>query len=750
MKEKKAISRVLLLAVCGILYVSSPAYGQTVIKQLYLGDPSQVLDRIDPVATADATLAQTAGLTPTSQYLYVLRGASRTDFWRYDIASDSWTAMAATPAVISSGGAMGTDGNDIYALRGSSNQFFKYSTLLNTWLAMSTTPASVGAGGALAYTNGAMYALRGGSTNTFWKYTISTNLWTPLANTPANVSWGGALTTDGTNIYALQGGTTNVFWKYTIATDTWSVLAVVPATVGGGGSLSCDGLSIYALRGSNFNNFYKYTIASNTWATLTNTPNPIVLGGSLTCDDPNTYILRGNNDDKFWSFNGSAYTSLKNPPAKIDSGGAMIKMGIVPKTVTFTQTPLLCSPLTIKSANTITVRTYVSSVYGTIPVNPSVTATLRYGTTTIIALSNPIYSSATSMMTWTGTLASDVTVPTGQAIRLDITTSMKGVSFRIDYDHQNKPSRIDLPVSTFINVNSVAVYSAFFPLGTQVSTVLEGSTRYVRTTVSDPFGFADIRGADITITPPGTTTAGTSVFSLGCTRIYQNTWVIPIGTASYNVSAKAKEGYENTVTDTTAIVIATCINCPPWAYDDAATGANGEPLDVDVLANDTDPNNNIDSASLTIISNPKNGDVIIDNNKITYLPNGTFTGNDTLTYQICDRSTPAPLCATGRVIVTITPNTFNTCDEVTKGKIYYMPYAENEAQIALVKSASGALPSTNIRTIISVKVSYPGARLVWDNWEDGYEANILNPAQSSTEVWGDGNIYNGYCTRLPN
>jgi Secretion system C-terminal sorting domain/Bacterial Ig domain len=33
--------------------------------------------------------------------------------------------------------------------------------------------------------------------------------------------------------------------------------------------------------------------------------------------------------------------------------------------------------------------------------------------------------------------------------------------------------------------------------------------------------------------------------------------------------------------------------------------------------------------------------------------------------------------------------------------------------------------------------------VVWDQWEDGYELNALNPLQTTTKVWGDGNPYNG-------
>ncbi|MEI6175856.1 MAG: SdrD B-like domain-containing protein [Verrucomicrobiota bacterium] len=34
--------------------------------------------------------------------------------------------------------------------------------------------------------------------------------------------------------------------------------------------------------------------------------------------------------------------------------------------------------------------------------------------------------------------------------------------------------------------------------------------------------------------------------------------------------------------------------------------------------------------------------------------------------------------------------------------------------------------------------------IYYDQWEDGYEASITNPTQSTTQVWGDGNAANGY------
>ena len=48
-----------------------------------------------------------------------------------------------------------------------------------------------------------------------------------------------------------------------------------------------------------------------------------------------------------------------------------------------------------------------------------------------------------------------------------------------------------------------------------------------------------------------------------------------------------------------------------------------------------------------------------------------------------------------------------------------------------------------MRTIISIKCPYPGIVIFYDHWEDGYETSILNPSQTTTQVWGDGDLYNG-------
>ena len=91
----------------------------------------------------------------------------------------------------------------------------------------------------------------------------------------------------------------------------------------------------------------------------------------------------------------------------------------------------------------------------------------------------------------------------------------------------------------------------------------------------------------------------------------------------------------------------------PIANDDYdTTGLNSSTL-VNVVANDSDPIGL--GLDVTIIIDPKNGIAIVnEDGSITYTPSTGFSGNDTLTYKICDRGMPSK-CASANVIITIFP-----------------------------------------------------------------------------------------------
>jgi hypothetical protein len=247
------------------------------------------------------------------------------------------------------------------------------------------------------------------------------------------------------------------------------------------------------------------------------------------------------------------------------------------------------------------------------------------------------------------------------------------------------PSRISLlPVSTFIDFISFEVYDAPYPGGTKRVSGNINTTYYARAKVTTPFGYTDITGLDIRVNPPGNILPATCVDSSACTRTFELPWTTSPTTGMYYLLATAKEGYENLVKNSDLEAFDVCSVCPPIAMDDSASGGGGAPIVVDILANDYDPNNNINKATLSVTVQPMNGAALISNNKIVYLPNGSYSGKDTLTYRICDST---GLCATARIFVSITPVIVDPCSDATKGSVYYLPFSEDEARIALDSSS---------------------------------------------------------------
>ncbi|MFQ5648304.1 MAG: tandem-95 repeat protein [bacterium] len=80
------------------------------------------------------------------------------------------------------------------------------------------------------------------------------------------------------------------------------------------------------------------------------------------------------------------------------------------------------------------------------------------------------------------------------------------------------------------------------------------------------------------------------------------------------------------------------INGRPTAVNDAATTLEDTPVAVDVAANDTDPEGNIDVTTVAIATPPSSGSVQVDpaTGGVTYSPPAEFSGVVTFTYTISD------------------------------------------------------------------------------------------------------------------
>jgi uncharacterized repeat protein (TIGR01451 family) len=89
---------------------------------------------------------------------------------------------------------------------------------------------------------------------------------------------------------------------------------------------------------------------------------------------------------------------------------------------------------------------------------------------------------------------------------------------------------------------------------------------------------------------------------------------------------------------------------PPVANDDTAVTVVGTPVTIYVLMNDTDPDGNINPASVVVLSGPNQGTTSVDpgTGAITYQPTGI--GADEFRYQVCDTT---GLCSATPALVRI-------------------------------------------------------------------------------------------------
>lgn len=315
-------------------------------------------------------------------------------------------------------------------------------------------------------------------------------------------------------------------WIKRTATEDWSELGAIGPGSDAGVPLSTinvnsDGIQTWPL-----------TCLVNEWVSGASVNNGIALG---------VYQASGGMGNREATYDSRETSSGIPPTLRVTytSGG-----------ISFNQSPAFCSPFTITGGQPITITNYVNVTSGSMPATPDITATLWTGcSNTIAILSNPSYNAATGLMTWTGTLGADSTIPAGEAVNLFVSSNEVGVGFSIEYDSQTKPSKIQLPTSTFIDIVSNAIYNAPYPGGSIINNAYPGNIVYNRVEVTDPFGSYDITAVDIDIPSPGTLVSATEVASTDCTKTYEYVWDTTGFSGTYNVETTAKEGYENTVTD---------------------------------------------------------------------------------------------------------------------------------------------------------------------------------------------------------
>ncbi|MDR2710397.1 MAG: OmpA family protein [Burkholderiales bacterium] len=104
------------------------------------------------------------------------------------------------------------------------------------------------------------------------------------------------------------------------------------------------------------------------------------------------------------------------------------------------------------------------------------------------------------------------------------------------------------------------------------------------------------------------------------------------GPADYKQTVDVYRTKESTTTTTEGERIVA--NQPPVAVNDYAIAGFNQPVDIDVLANDYDPDG--DKLTITSFTQPHNGTVTQNGNILTYRARTNFVGNDYFQYTISD------------------------------------------------------------------------------------------------------------------
>jgi len=115
------------------------------------------------------------------------------------------------------------------------------------------------------------------------------------------------------------------------------------------------------------------------------------------------------------------------------------------------------------------------------------------------------------------------------------------------------------------------------------------------------------------------------------------------GSDTFNYSVRDVEGL--TSGSATVTVTVKEVNSPPTAVNDQATVAEDGSVTIDVVANDTDVDGNLNRGSAALASQPAHGSAVLTGGKVKYSPEANFNGQDSFTYTVADtrgrRSSPA-------------------------------------------------------------------------------------------------------------
>jgi hypothetical protein len=312
----------------------------------------------EQLTSAPADYSYGALINGKDGYLYMMRGASSTDFYRYRISTNQWEALPALPqgAVSASDMVMASDGK-IYFIYGNSRSFFQYDPVTGVTSALTSLPQQVGTtggSGIWADTEGSLYALLGSTGSTskgFYRYDIVRDLWVTPSQPPQipYLSYNNLVSDGQGNLYVtatdkLLNNTAKAM-KYNIATNIWSAVEGAYLQVGSSAMVVSDEERyVYFTQGVNgtsilvaydsWNNKFEpegyWPEADHVvrWETVTRRDITVSTASATTTDGTNTYMIN-NGYKEVVKFNPATNKTeyILAPPITGDQGGLAYSNG---------------------------------------------------------------------------------------------------------------------------------------------------------------------------------------------------------------------------------------------------------------------------------------------------------------------------------------------------------------------------------------------------------------------------------------
>ncbi|MTC43960.1 Ig-like domain-containing protein [Providencia sp. wls1921] len=194
----------------------------------------------------------------------------------------------------------------------------------------------------------------------------------------------------------------------------------------------------------------------------------------------------------------------------------------------------------------------------------------------------------------------------------------------ITYTVKDKNGNVSNEATVTINIDAPPV------AGNDVADTRHNTPVEIDITANDTDLNGDLDKNSVVITQPG---------SKGTVTIGEDGKLIftpnPGATGTDTITYTVKDKNGNVSNEATVTIN---IDAPPVAVDDTAATKESVPVTIDVLANDTDLDKDIDPSTLVIKTNGSKGTATIVDGKLVYTPNAGEVGTDTITYQVFDKN----------------------------------------------------------------------------------------------------------------